>query len=250
MERTTTDNASLENTKTSGAKFNDTDTEKRCPVCFFKPCLCAEIAKEKAQRDRAYANDEARLAKAKQEQEREIIRLGGFRAWQDFTAEKYTNKNLLTALSGYPNENFYIWGDVGVGKTHGATAIIRVFPDARVVTLGSVLREIAACDKSYQKEAAINKYSSGKYLFDDILTEKITPFLREIFFEIVNRRWLGKEGGAIFTSNKDIDAMEKAVGNKIASRLVDLIGERNILQLEGYDHRRYKSGELFDLNGV
>lgn len=212
--------------------------------------MCDEIEREKARRSSAGANDEARIAKAEKEQEREIIRLGGMRAWQDFTADRYTNKKLLAALGGYPNENFYIWGDVGVGKTHGATAIIRAYPDARVITLGSILREVAACEKGYQKEAVINKYSAGKYLFDDILTEKITPFLREIFFEIVNRRWLAKEGGAIFTSNKDIDAMEKAVGNKISSRMFDLIGEQNILQLEGYDHRRYKSDTLFDLNGV
>lgn len=217
-----------------------------CPRCKFKVCQCKEIAAEAARQKIIDANIAAKAAReaAERQKQADIIRLGGQKAYDDFTAEKYTNKNLLKVLSGYPEESYYLWGKTGVGKTHGATATIRLFPEASVVTLAAITREIRAAEKPKDEQKIIEKYATGKYVFDDILTEKVTEFLKQVLYEIVNRRWLNKATGAIFTANMDITSLAAAVGNKIASRIVGITGPSNVIELEGFDHRIY-TGELF-----
>lgn len=203
-----------------------------CPVCGFVACKCDEISRQKLDRERAQWE--------KQEQERkksaEIERLGGVRAYEDFTAEKYTNKAILQALSGYPKENYYLWGKAGTGKTHAAVAIIRNCPGAIVKRMSEISREIRTSEAE-DEETIIDRYAYTPMLLDDLGSEKATEFLQNMLFEIMDRRWQSKQGGLIITANMSIDKLGTIIGDRTASRIAGLVGSNNAIELGGTDWR-------------
>lgn len=202
-----------------------------CSACGYpvQACRCEQIKHEREQA--AAARKQA-----------EIVRLGGIRAYEDFTAEKYSNKQVLRALSGYPKENYYLWGKAGIGKTHAAVAVLRQVPGARVVRMGQISREIRAAKDPDAEELLLTRYSTVPLLLDDLMSEKATEFLQNTLFEIMDRRWQDKRGGLIITANMSIDKLGALVGDRTASRIAGLVGGRNVLELSGADWR--VSGEL------
>lgn len=200
--------------------------------------LAESLKADYERREREYQEFLAaeRAEQEKERREREIKRLGGQRAYYDFTAEKYTNKAILNALSGYPNENYYIWGKAGVGKTHAAVAVLRNAPLAAVVRMSEVSREIRASEV-YEEKRIIEKYATKQMLLDDLGSEKATDFLQNILFEIMDRRWQSKQGGLIITANMSIDKLGAIVGDRTASRIAGLVGPKNTIEISGADWR-------------
>lgn len=235
-EQTITVSRNWANMQDLGAKlasrFGDFMADVPCPVCGFVACKCAEISRQKLYRERAQWE--------KQEQERkksaEIERLGGVRAYEDFTAEKYTNKQLLQALSNYPQENYYLWGKAGTGKTHAAVAIIRNCPGAIVKRMSEISREIRTSEAE-DEETIIDRYAYTPMLLDDLGSEKATEFLQNMLFEIMDRRWQSKQGGLIITANMSIDKLGTIIGDRTASRIAGLVGSKNTIEISGTDWR-------------
>lgn len=210
------------------ARMNE---QEFCPHCDYPVthCVCKqrELERKQAQERRKQA---------------EIVRLGGIRAYEDFTAEKYTNKAVLKALANYPSENYYLWGKAGSGKTHAAVAVLRKVSTAQVVRMGQISREIRAVRDPYEEAAIIDKYASIPMLVDDLGSEKATEFLQNTLFEIMDRRWQAKVGGLIITANMSIDKLGGILGDRTASRIAGLVGGKNTLELSGTDYRL--KGEL------
>lgn len=202
-------------------------------------CKCAEIAARKAYEEKMRPIWEAQAEKNRLEllKQTESKRLGGLRAYEDFTAEKYTNKAVLDALKDFPKENYYLWGKAGAGKTHAAVAILRLQKDGRVVRMGQVSREIRSCENPEEENEIIEKYANGVFLFDDLGSEKATEFLQNMLFEIMDRRWQNKRCGLIITSNMSIEKLGEVVGDRTASRIAGLVGAKNTLELDGKDYR-------------
>lgn len=202
-------------------------------------CKCAEIAARKEYEERMRPIWEAERKKREEQalKERESKRLGGLRAFEDFTAEKYTNKAVLDALKNFPNENFYLWGKAGAGKTHAAVAVLRTNPDAFVVRMGQISREVRSCETPEEEENTIEKYAKSVLLLDDLGSEKATEFLQNTLFEIMDRRWQNKRGGLIITANMSIEKLGGIVGDRTASRIAGLVGAKNVLELAGQDYR-------------
>lgn len=202
-------------------------------------CKCAEIAARKAYEEKMRPIWEAQKKKREQEalKHAESKRLGGLRAYEDFTAEKYTNKAVLDALKNFPNENFYLWGKAGSGKTHAAVAILRNNPNAIVVRMGQISREVRSCETPEEEESTIEKYANAVILLDDLGSEKATEFLQNVLFEIMDRRWQNKRGGLIITANMSIDKLGGIIGDRTASRIAGLVGSKNTLELSGKDYR-------------
>lgn len=200
--------------------------QEYCPVCDYpvQHCVCRQ--RQQAMRSAALAERNAA-----------IERLGGVRAYEDFTAEKYTNKAVLKALSGFPKENYYLWGKAGSGKTHAAVATLRKLSWARVVRMGQISREIRAADTPQQEETLITRYATIPMLLDDLGSEKATEFLQNVLFEIMDHRWQSKAGGLIITANMNIAQLGGIVGDRTASRIAGLVGAKNTLELSGTDYR-------------
>lgn len=214
------------------SKFGNFLADVPCPVCGHVECKCAEISRQKL------AREQAEWAKKEQERKRlaEIERLGGIRAYEDFTAEKYTNTEILKALANYPQENYYLWGKAGTGKTHAAVAIIRTCKDAIVKRMSEISREIRTSEAE-DEEAIIDKYAYTPMLLDDLGSEKATEFLQNMLFEIMDRRWQSKQGGLIITANMSIDKLGVIIGDRTASRIAGLVGSKNTIEISGADWR-------------
>lgn len=197
-----------------------------CPTCHYplQACRCAALAKQKE------------LAQ-EQKKRAEIERLGGVRAFEDFTADRYTNKSVLRALENFPKENFYLWGPAGSGKTHACVAVLRNIAGARVVRMSQVSREIRAVKKPDEEELILTRYSTVPMLLDDLGSEKATEFLQNMLFEIMDRRWQAKRGGLLITANMSIDKLGAIIGDRTASRIAGLVGGKNVLELSGTDYR-------------
>lgn len=191
----------------------------------------------------AYNKQQAELAKKEAEERRtaDIKRLGGLRQYEDFKAENYTNTPVLAAMKNYPKENYYLWGIAGAGKTHAAVAIARKLPNVRVIRMSEISRLFRKDISAEQEERYIEYFATVPLVLDDLGAEKMTEYLRGIFFEIIDRRWSNRTGGLIITANINLPQLAGIVGDRTISRLVGLIGS-NVINIKGADHR---FGELF-----
>lgn len=189
--------------------------------------------------DARYKAYEAERLKKEQETRKlaDIKRLGGVRQYEDFKAENYTNTPVLKALSNYPKQNYYLWGIAGAGKTHAAVAVARNVPNAQVIRMSQISRIFRGDKMSAEQESQyIEHFASIPLVLDDLGSEKMTDFLRGIFFEIIDRRWSNRKGGLIITANINLPALSDIVGDRTVSRLAGLIGA-NIINIKGADHR-------------
>ena len=235
MEKTTTNGMqTFQSTKELGEQFL-ARMRNTCAKCGYNPCRCAEIAAREAD----YKRMEARLAKEEEARKKAALakRLGGLRALEDFTADKYTNKDILKALSGYPYGNYFLWGNAGIGKTHAAVAVLRNVPNAYVFRLSEISRRFRASLEVPDEREQVRFFSSCYMLLDDLGSEKITDYLQSILFEIIDNRWQNRQSGLIITSNVDIASLGQLVGDKIVSRIVGLCGQKNLLHITGKDRR-------------
>lgn len=186
----------------------------------------------------AYNQQQAEIAKQEAEARRlaDIKRLGGVRQYEDFKAENYTNTPVLNAMKNYPQENYYLWGIAGSGKTHAAVAVAREVPNVRVIRMAEISRLFRKDISAEQEERYLEQLATIPLVLDDLGAEKMTDYLRGILFEIIDRRWSNRTGGLIITANLNLPQLAGIVGDRTTSRLVGLIGA-NVINIKGADHR-------------
>lgn len=167
------------------------------------------------------------------------------------TPERYKNakwddvpqdiKALLKAISE-TNRGIYIHGEVGTGKTHIAYAIKARYDelnDRKMVihNVPEILHSIRSdFDKPYGEKSRIMEdiIGSGRTMvFDDIGAEKITDWVSEQFYLIVNDRYT-RMIPTIFTSNLPINDLAERIGDRTTSRIVEMC---DIVELIGKDRR-------------
>ena len=66
---------------------------------------------------------------------------------------------------------------------------------------------------------------------------KMTEFLQSNFFEIIDRRVQYRVNGLIITSNLSLDQLVPIVGDRTVSRIMGLVGRKNMLEFSGKDYR-------------
>jgi len=180
---------------------------------------------------------EENIKKEQKKIQTDIRRLGGERAYKDFTLDKITDKNVLEAVKYYPNTNLFLHGKSGTGKTHLAVALIRKFPNGILFKPQDIFRSLRG--KEIDEEAMINYYSNLEYMvIDDIGTEKKTDFSFSCLYEIIDNRWMNYNTGLIITSNLNIDDLAlKLNDDRLTSRIANLC---KIINLTGEDWRLRK----------
>ena len=186
--------------------------------------------------ERQIAAREAQKA-AIRRKEFEIKRLGGLLAYEDYTEEKFKNKEILKLLENFPNENYFLFGPSGTGKTHAATVALRKVPNGEVFRMSRISRALRSCEGPEDEINMIKQLSQKTMLLDDLGSEKMTEFLQSNFFEIIDRRVQYKINGLIITSNLSLDQLAPIIGDRTASRIAWLVGQKNILQFSGKDYR-------------
>lgn len=215
---------------------------------FHKPILDFQEFAEKAgwhipkiqmsieEYDRRYNTWSGDNSSKKQSIENEYARLGGKFQYDNFTEEKYDDKEMLKKIDISKN-NYYIFGETGVGKTHFATAIIRRDYKGRVKNLSQISRQVRESEDATQEDKIIKELCVGPLVLDDIGNEKYTEFMSNLLFEIIDRRLCNMQYGLIITSNLDPENLSQLVGYRTVSRIMGLVGQ-NILLLKGADRRQ------------
>lgn len=189
---------------------------------------------------RSIYTEEELQRQAERKRESDIKRLGGILAYEDFTKDKFKNKAILEALRNFPEENYFLYGPAGTGKTHAATAVLREVPTGQVVRMSRISRCLRRCENPDDEIDMIKTFSELPMLIDDLGSEKMTEFLQSNFFEIIDRRVQYKVNGLIITSNLSLDQLAPIIGDRTVSRIMWLVGKKNILQLSGKDYRWQK----------
>ncbi len=136
----------------------------------------------------------------------------------------------------------YIHGPVGTGKTHIAYALKKKWCEqqgrsALFWNTTELLRSIKndfdkkLYDRDREEQNIME--SRGLLFLDDIGSEKITDFVAETFYLIVNHRYQ-EVLPIIFTSNLPIKDLAERIGDRTASRIVEMC---DVVELIGDDKR-------------
>jgi DNA replication protein DnaC len=141
-------------------------------------------------------------------------------------------------------KGLYIWGGVGTGKTHLIYALSQINIDdwkgleVMIFNTTDMLRQI----KSQFDQPAGNYYDDlfaqilqfkGLLILDDLGSEKLTEWVQETFYLIINKRY-EEMLPMIFTSNFKISDLAGRLGDRIVSRIVESC---DIVELKGVDRR-------------
>lgn len=138
-------------------------------------------------------------------------------------------------------KGLYIHGSVGTGKTHIAYAIQKHLDDIKLSSTFHNTTELIFDIKrdfdrsTYDKarwEERLKDYK-GLLILDDIGAERITDYVAEVFYLIINTRY-NKMLPIIFTSNLSLAELSDRVGDRTASRIVEMC---DVMHLNGDDKR-------------
>ena len=149
---------------------------------------------------------------------------------------------LLLRNMGESKKGIYIHGAIGTGKTHIAYAILKKMNEisrygGELWNTTELLREIKDdFDRPYidKRRVCEKLMESSKILFlDDIGVEKATEFVQETFYMLINKQY-NEKFPIIFTSNKSVSELAEHVGERTASRIVEMC---DVVELTGEDRR-------------
>lgn len=145
--------------------------------------------------------------------------------------------------SAKEGQGLILWGAVGSGKTHLGAAllheIIRMPRRCFFVAVPNLLDEIRASysGKRRQQEGEEDLLRRAcdvdVLLMDDIDAERVTDWVAEKLFAIVNARY-NDMLTTLVTTNLSPEALAKCVGDRTVSRLV---GMCKVVRLQGDDRR-------------
>lgn len=144
------------------------------------------------------------------------------------------------------NGFLFIYGPTGTGKTHLSCAIKKrcneLGLNCRLIFTSDLFLQIKnSFDSKDERSGDIifnvapdNKlgYISQLTIFDDIGAQKITDYVKEVWYNIIERR-LRFGCKTIFTSNYKISEISDVMGDRIASRLASGYN----FELSGEDRR-------------
>lgn len=143
--------------------------------------------------------------------------------------------------------NLYLWGPCGTGKTHLAYSVAKVyFLHGRRVVITTPMRMVDTfrTKSELEKEDRMQEYTECDLLLvDDFGISKYTDFAIEVLCELLNRRTLQMKNGLIVTSNLSLDQLsQKNRDDRVTSRLAGLC---KVLNLHGADFRTRRTGRDF-----
>lgn len=143
----------------------------------------------------------------------------------------------------------YLNGDVGTGKTHIAYALQnasrpRIGVKSVLWNTTELLRALRAdfdrkpVDKDHLDRTLLEY--KGLLILDDLGSEKMTDWVAETFYLILNRRY-NDMLPTIVTSNLPVSALAERIGDRTASRIVEMC---DVVEMVGDDRRITKQNKI------
>ena len=165
----------------------------------------------------------------------------------DFSFLDKKLQDFLLSFGEKATKGLYVYGDVGVGKTYFANVLYwwlkanknREIPYVEFFSFPDLLYRmrknisIKRGDQDYDWECE-DVIENGKMLvLDDVGVEKISDWVLEKFYLIINNRY--EQNIPVFiTSNCSLDQLADRVGDRIPSRLAEMC---DVITLIGKDKR-------------
>lgn len=227
-------------------------TKKVCTKCETKI-----IAAEKAQK----LDDKLKALEKFRGQMEEIIKAMLLKAGvpDDFMSASMRDLGLDAAKSFKVTESYYLEGDVGVGKSHMAVALLRqyieslepeyneatttfYFDDIKslcpiFIEVPELLLEIRDSYKeksSMSEKEIVDYYTKTPFLvLDDLGTEKASEFSTLMIYLIINRRCTSGKT-TVITSNLSLVDIKERLSERISSRIKGMCRE---IDVAGNDKR-------------
>ena len=163
-----------------------------------------------------------------------------------------TNPGLIAALKKGMGSYFF-WGDYGTGKTGLAVGLAWIELELEpfykplfrsVPDLLSSLRSTYGRSEGPSEQEVIDRYTGASLLIlDDLGAEQIrnTGWVEDRLYQIINRRH-GEERLTFFTSNLSPAELGAKIGERIVWRVIEMCGEKNIIEVTGPNLRDVKRG--------
>lgn len=210
--------------------------------------LCAKIVAEERERELAI-----------QERKEKIVRLleaSGMRGiMRNMTFDSFSeqrrgkiyevSKQYVDDFTSKTNTGLIFFGKAGTGKTHLAVAIARFIIErkqipvrvARIVELLADIRQTFNEHDGYRVESEtelIRKFTSVSLLvLDDLGAEKVSDWVREVLYRIIDERWL-EQRPIIVTTNLNLKELEEKIGERIVSRIAGMCVQ---VEMQNRDYR-------------
>lgn len=152
------------------------------------------------------------------------------------------------------NTGLIFFGKAGTGKTHLAVAIAQFIIEqkqiparvARTVELLADIRQTFNEHDGYRIEnetELIRKFTSVSLLvLDDLGAEKVSDWVREVLYRIIDERWL-EQKPMIVTTNLNLQELEERIGERIVSRIAGMCVQ---VEMQNRDYRIENAPRLGD----
>ena len=197
-------------------------------------------SREHAEREQL---ERIRAEREKIQERRAIETLGGIKAYEEFTFDRFPrtwDSNAFDAAFRFhpSRSNLYFWGRSGMGKTHLSIAAAHRFLDeGRAVfvrTVPDLKNEIRQFESQFDytgKARLIERCANADVLvLHELCRGSVSELLQETLWTILERRFLDRRNGLIVTSNWDLSEVGRLYGGTISRRISDLCGPGGVIR--------------------
>lgn len=171
-----------------------------------------------------------------------------FRLYADCSLNDFGNQGEQVEKWLEMGKGLYIWGGVGVGKTHMALSCLKWQLErgkrGNILIVAEMLdrfRYFIGLKEGDVVDRLISDFAKNEFLvLDDLGVQVGTPWADEKLYEIINQRWLNRDNLiTVVTSNYPPGELEnRAKDGIIGERMVSrLIGMTEQIEIKGRDRR-------------